>query len=107
MPEAMNDRSRLIFAPLARWSSRIAFFAASLALIALILHRLTSFPTPVALNITNREADELTRRFAELAGVSLSEAVVIAMREAIERRRQSETVLQTAARLRQEFGITP
>jgi hypothetical protein len=47
----MNDRSRHISAPLARWSSRIAIFSASLVVVGLLLHRLTSFPTPVALNL--------------------------------------------------------
>jgi antitoxin VapB len=60
----------------------------------------------VTINITNRDADKLTRRFAEMEGVGLSEAVVIAMREAIERRRRNETPLETAARLRAEFGIS-
>jgi antitoxin VapB len=60
----------------------------------------------MTINITNSEADKLTRKFAKIAGVGLSEAVVIAMREAIERRRRSETPLQTAARLRAEFGVS-
>jgi hypothetical protein len=47
----MNDRARQISAPLARWSSRIAIFSASLVVVGLVLHRLTSFPTPVALNL--------------------------------------------------------
>ena len=47
----MNDRARQISAPLARWSSRIAIFSASLVVVGLLLHRLTSFPTPVALNL--------------------------------------------------------
>jgi antitoxin VapB len=60
----------------------------------------------MTINITNREADKLTRKFAKIEGVSLSEAVAIAMREAIERRRRNETPLETAARLRAEFGIS-
>ncbi len=60
----------------------------------------------MTINITNKEADRLTRRLAEMEGIGLSEAVILAMREAIERRRQQETPLQTAARLRAEFGIT-
>jgi antitoxin VapB len=59
----------------------------------------------MTINITNKEADSLTRKFAELEGVGLTEAIVIAMREAIERRRNIETPLETAARLRAEFGI--
>jgi len=53
------------------------------------------------INVTNPEADALTRRFASLAGVSISEAIVIAMREAIERRHRQET----PARLRERHGI--
>lgn len=60
----------------------------------------------MTINITNKEADHLTRRLAEMEGIGLSEAVILAMREAIERRRRQETPLQTAARLRAEFGIT-
>ena len=44
----MNDRSKLIVAPLARWSSRIALFSASVLVVGVVLHRLTPFPTPVA-----------------------------------------------------------
>ena len=59
----------------------------------------------MTINITNREADALTRKFAKLEGVSLTEAIVIAMHEAIERRRNIETPEETAARLRAEFGV--
>jgi antitoxin VapB len=59
----------------------------------------------MALNITNKEADSLTRQLAEIEGVSLTEAVVTALREAIARRRRRETPQQTAARLRAEFGV--
>jgi len=47
----MNDRSTIIEAPLARWSSRIALFSTSLVVVGVVLHRLTSFPTRVALNL--------------------------------------------------------
>ena len=47
----MTDRSTLVLAPLARWSSRIALFSTSLLLVDLVLHRLTSFPTPMAVNL--------------------------------------------------------
>jgi uncharacterized protein (DUF1499 family) len=47
----MNDASKLIVAPLARWSSRIALFSASLVAVGIVLHRFTSFPTPVAVNL--------------------------------------------------------
>jgi antitoxin VapB len=59
----------------------------------------------LTINVTNREADTLTRRLAEMEGVGVTEAIVIAMREALARRRDKETPIETAARLRAEFGI--
>ena len=47
----MSDRSTAIVAPLARWSSRIALFSASVLVVGVVLHRLTPFPTPVAVNL--------------------------------------------------------
>ena len=58
------------------------------------------------INVNNPEADALTRKFARLAGVGITDAIVIAMREAIERRRAVETPRQTAARLRAKHGVT-
>ncbi|AYM84861.1 type II toxin-antitoxin system VapB family antitoxin (plasmid) [Agrobacterium tumefaciens] len=58
------------------------------------------------INVNNPEADALTRKFAHIAGVSITEAIVIAMKEAIERRRNAETPLQTAARLRKKHGVS-
>ncbi|MBB4189451.1 antitoxin VapB [Sinorhizobium terangae] len=57
------------------------------------------------INVNNPEADALTREFAQMAGVGITDAIVIAMREAIERRNRAETPLQTAARLRKAHGI--
>ncbi|MDX3925897.1 MAG: type II toxin-antitoxin system VapB family antitoxin [Shinella sp.] len=57
------------------------------------------------INVNNPEADTLTRKFAHMAGVSITDAIVIAMKEAIERRRHQETPLQTAARLREQHGV--
>jgi antitoxin VapB len=59
----------------------------------------------MTINITSKEADRLTRKLAQMEGVSLTEAVVLAMREALERRLARETPLETAARLRAEFGF--
>lgn len=59
----------------------------------------------MAINVNNKQADELTRKFAQMARVSISDAIVIAMQEAIERRRNVETPLQTAARLREKHGV--
>ncbi|BDA87261.1 hypothetical protein Sa4125_48030 (plasmid) [Aureimonas sp. SA4125] len=57
------------------------------------------------INVNNPEADALTRKFAAMAGLSITDAIVIAMKEAIEHRRNSETPRQTAARLREKHGI--
>jgi len=59
----------------------------------------------MAINVNNTEADALTRRFASVAGVSITDAIVIAMREAIERRNGLEMPAETAARLRRKHGI--
>ena len=58
------------------------------------------------INVNNPEADALTRKFAEMAGVGITDAIVIAMKEAIERRRNKETPRETAARLRAKHGVT-
>jgi hypothetical protein len=47
----MTDRSTTILAPLARWSSRIALFSATALVAGVVLHRLTPFPTQVAVNL--------------------------------------------------------
>ncbi len=57
------------------------------------------------INVNNPEADALTRKFAKMAGVNITDAIVIAMKEAIERRRNAETPLQTAAKLREKHGV--
>ena len=59
----------------------------------------------MAINVNNPEADALTRKFAQMTGVGITDAIVIAMREAIERRRGAETPRQTAARLRAKHGV--
>lgn len=59
----------------------------------------------MAINVNNPEADALTRQFAQMAGVSITDAIVIAMKEAIERRNHAETALDTAARLRSKHQV--
>lgn len=59
----------------------------------------------MTINVNNPEADALTRKFAGMEGVGITDAIVIAMKEAIARRRASETPLQTAERLRAQYGI--
>ena len=59
----------------------------------------------MAINVNNPEADALTRRFAAMTGLGITQAIVTAMREAIERRCEAETPRQTAARLREKHGV--
>lgn len=59
----------------------------------------------MAINLNNAEADSLTREFAQMEGIGLTDAIVVAMKEAIERRRKDENPLQIAARLRKKHGI--
>lgn len=42
----------------------------------------------MTVNVANKEADRLARRLAGMEGIGLSEAVIPAMPEAIERRRR-------------------
>lgn len=44
----------------------------------------------MAININDPQADALTRTFARMAGLSIREAIVTAMKEAIDRRRNRE-----------------
>lgn len=60
----------------------------------------------MSINVNNPEADALTRKFAAMAGVGITDAIVIAMKEAIARRRAAETPRETAARLRGKHGVT-
>ena len=58
------------------------------------------------INVNNPEADALTRKFAAMMGVGITDAIVIAMKEAIARRRAAETPLETAARIREKYGVS-
>lgn len=57
------------------------------------------------INVNNPEADALTRKFADMEGVGITDAIVIAMREAIDRRNRAETPRETAERIRKKYGI--
>jgi len=57
------------------------------------------------INVNNPEVDALTRKFAAMEGLSITEAILVAVTEAIERRRNAETPSQTAARLRKKHGV--
>lgn len=61
----------------------------------------------MVLNITNRRADQLARQLAKMEGVSISDAVTIAMEEAIARRRRSEPMRDKVRRILKDHGIQP
>jgi antitoxin VapB len=60
----------------------------------------------VTSNISNPEADALTGKFPEIEGGHFTDAIVVAVLDVIERRRQTETSIETARRLREKYGIT-
>jgi uncharacterized protein (DUF1499 family) len=47
----LNEIARAFPTPLATWSRRVALFSLQLVLLGIILHRVFSLPTPVALNL--------------------------------------------------------
>jgi len=51
MAALMIGHGQKIHSRLARWSGRLALFSAALTIAGVVLHRLTSFPTPVAINL--------------------------------------------------------
>jgi antitoxin VapB len=59
----------------------------------------------MVLNIRNARADRLARELAELDGSPITEAVIVALEEAIARRRARETALDAATRLRTRYRI--
>ncbi len=61
----------------------------------------------MALSIKNEEADELARELARLTGKSITEAIVMALREQLGRTRVKEGVGDTARRLMDEFAQYP
>ena len=61
----------------------------------------------MALHITNRKAEELTREFARMEDVTLSEAVAIAMQEAIAHRGSAEMPQDLVRRILKKHGIVP
>ena len=61
----------------------------------------------MALHVTNRRAEELTREFAQMEGVTLSQAVAIAMQEALASRSSTETPRDMVRRVLGKHGIVP
>jgi antitoxin VapB len=59
----------------------------------------------MTISIRNREADALARRIADQDRVSITEAVLVALREAAAKRSASETPTQTARRILARHGV--
>lgn len=59
----------------------------------------------MTLSIRNPEADLLARRLAEIDHTSITDAVVIALKEAINARIQKETPSETAQRILARRGL--
>lgn len=59
----------------------------------------------MTLSIRNPQADALARRLAEIEGASITEAVVIALKEAVNARIRQETPSETARRILAKRGL--
>ena len=59
----------------------------------------------MTLSIRNPEVDALARRLADIDGASITDAVMIALREAIAARIRKETPSQTAQRILAKHGL--
>lgn len=61
----------------------------------------------MALSVKNEEADRLARELAETTGESLTEAVLVALRQRLERERSRRGVATRLSRLTQELAVYP
>jgi antitoxin VapB len=59
----------------------------------------------MTISIRNPEADQLARRLAEIDQTNITDAVVMALKEAINARVQRETASQTAQRILRKRGL--
>lgn len=59
----------------------------------------------MTLSIRNQEADALARRLAQLDQTTITEAVIAALKEAIQLRVRRETPSETARRLLEKRGL--
>lgn len=60
----------------------------------------------MALNIRNPEAERLARKLAEIDGVSMTDAVIGALRETLRARTERETPTETARRILEKRGLS-
>lgn len=61
----------------------------------------------MALSVKNEEADRLARQLAETTGESITEAVLVALRERLEREKRQRGVGRRVARLAEELVAYP
>jgi antitoxin VapB len=64
----------------------------------------------MALNIKNSEADRLARELADVTGLTITEAVMEAIEEKLQRekaRRSSDRLLRDIGRIRERFAALP
>lgn len=61
----------------------------------------------MALSVKNEEADRLARDLAEMTGESLTEAVVVALRERLDRERTRRDLVRRVTRLATEVSALP
>ncbi len=61
----------------------------------------------MALSVKNEEADRLARELAQTTGESITEAVLIALRERLERERSGVSVATRLTRLAEEISAYP
>jgi hypothetical protein len=59
----------------------------------------------MVLNIRNRKAKRLARQLAQMDRTGLTEAVVVALREAIECREKSDSPRQAASKILEKHGL--
>lgn len=59
----------------------------------------------MTLSIRNPEADALARKLAQIDGTTISDAVVVALREAVSARVRRETPSETARRILEKRGL--
>jgi antitoxin VapB len=59
----------------------------------------------MTLSVRNPEADALARRLAQLDQTTITEAIVVALKEAIQKRVQQERPSETAQRLLAKRGL--